>query len=205
VEEPRWLYCQISTYSFQLLLSLSFWRTGGGVSDVQLFTSERAYSLRSPDLSDLTLEELAFSLSRIYRWRGSSPISVAQHSVAMTRQASTRRGARFCLLHDAAEALIGDLPSPLKQMASFERFSTAEDRILAAVHARFGLAGPAAREVRRLDLQALRKEAELYVPHAVPVLDPTIKPLAGSDLDEAWSSARARREFLLEAERLGLR
>lgn len=73
--------------------------------------------------SDLCLEDIAHHLSSINRFGGglnhSTHYSVAQHSVILAMYALINydiRIAKLCLLHDAAEAYLGDVITPLKNL-----------------------------------------------------------------------------------------
>lgn len=77
----------------------------------------RIIDLSNPDPEQIVIEDIAHALSRINRFNGHTriPWTVAQHSIEVSHacDASVRL---FALFHDAAEAYIGDLSSPLKQV-----------------------------------------------------------------------------------------
>lgn len=107
---------------------------------------------------------------------------------------------RACLLHDASDALVMDVPSPMRP--SVPAFEAIEARVMAAICERFGVPLPFPREVVRLDRQARNREVVQYLPHAREICGRTPPlPLAC----EGWTPTRARREFLAEARKLGLR
>jgi hypothetical protein len=168
-----------------------------------LFTaSGSTFDLKHLDLTDLTVEDIALSLSYLFRWRGSVPVSVAQHSVVMARCASTENVARWCLMHDAPEMFLSDVPSPIKEMQSMGTYRRAESRAMRAVATRFDLPGTEPREVHRLDMRARRSEVEEFLPSAIGVVR-NLHPLP-VQLAPAWTPAKARREFISEAQRLGI-
>ena len=73
---------------------------------------------------------LAISLSRINRWNGntSRPYSVAEHSIRVARILPA--GLKLAgLIHDAAEAFVGDLPYPIRQAGGIGRFEHIEAKI----------------------------------------------------------------------------
>lgn len=100
----------------------------------------------APDLSRVSLTDLATSLSRLPRFLGNTkagtPYSVAQHSLLVLRiledQGQPSTILRAGLLHDAHEALMGDIPTPIKA-ALGEPMRALEGRLQAAVFRRFGL------------------------------------------------------------------
>jgi len=73
---------------------------------------------------------IAISLSRINRWNGntSRPYSVAEHSTRVARILPA--GLKLAgLIHDAAEAFVGDLPYPIRQAGGVGRFEHIEAKI----------------------------------------------------------------------------
>lgn len=81
----------------------------------------RGVSFLAPTPREITIDDIAVSLSRIPRFHGATTrfYSVAQHSVhcyEITRHASPTDApaALWSLLHDAHEAYTGDLPTPFK-------------------------------------------------------------------------------------------
>ncbi len=114
----------------------------------QRMLSGRRLDLLDPSPLDIEIEDIAHGLARVARWngqtQGESAFSVAQHSVLVEaifthrRKAASRHDRIACLLHDAAEYVIGDMISPFKAALGGD-YKMIENRILAAVHLRFGL------------------------------------------------------------------
>jgi hypothetical protein len=163
------------------------------------FTTTARLDTDAPNPADLDVSDIATCLSRLFRWRGAIPITVAEHSVVMAQHASSARVARCCLVHDMPEAFIGDIPSPLRAWSP--EYEEAEARIMHALAYRFGLPLPFPAEVRRLDLRARRSEVEQYLPDAMETVR-WLRPLPVTF--EGWSPARARREFLRGCREHGL-
>lgn len=73
---------------------------------------------------DINLQDIAHHLTNIQRFGGALPFdikySVAEHSINLCRYALDRYGDQSlgaaCLLHDASEAYLGDVVSPLKTL-----------------------------------------------------------------------------------------
>lgn len=124
--------------------------------------SQQIYSYESPLLGSISLHDIAHSLALINRFNGHTvrPISVAEHSigVALMVPAEHRLGA---LLHDAAEAFVGDMAAPLKKLCP--GFVEIEELAHKAVAERFGLSGAALQtpEIRQADLDALVTECDV--------------------------------------------
>lgn len=84
--------------------------------------SGKAFDLLRPDPAMIDLEnDIAGPLARLARFSGhiaSGPYSVAQHSVegadALLRETGDERLAALFLLHDAHEAYLGDLTTPVQ-------------------------------------------------------------------------------------------
>lgn len=86
------------------------------------------------------VEEIAHSLSMLCRYNGHTKkfYSVAQHSVIVaTSLPSSLR--LFGLLHDAAEAYVGDVVCPLKKLPLMNYYKQLEDKILSAILFRHGV------------------------------------------------------------------
>lgn len=89
--------------------------------------------------SDISLVDMAHSLSRQCRYNGHSygHLSVARHSINVhdwvQRHGGTDDEAFAGLLHDGAEAYIGDLIRPLKARPEFEFFRQLDDTITAVI------------------------------------------------------------------------
>lgn len=108
---------------------------------------------------DVSIYDIARSLSHICRFNGHCRnfYSVAQHSLIVSRlvpQEFQREG----LLHDAAEAYLGDVPSPLKYRPEFQFFREAEEAVLKVIFEKFNLKWPVPDEVVSADKAVLRQE-----------------------------------------------
>lgn len=114
----------------------------------QRMLSGRRLDLLDPSPLDVELEDIAHGLARVARWNGQTKgahiFSVAQHSllveaVARAKTPGLGRNARLALLlHDAPEYVIGDMISPFKAVIG-DSYKAVENRLLAAIHLRFGL------------------------------------------------------------------
>ncbi len=99
----------------------------------------RHVDLIDPDPSTISIRDLAHHLACTNRFGGATePYSVAEHSVRMSF--ITPSHLRFeALMHDAAEAYIGDMPSPYKRMMpEFQRF---EAKLEACIRRAFEMPG----------------------------------------------------------------
>lgn len=116
------------------------------------------FDLLAPHKSNINIDDIAHQLSNLCRFNGATTThySVAQHSVLVSRIVPPYL-ALAGLMHDAAEAYIGDLPSPLK--ALLPDYQDIENNILQTIFEKVGLTFPYHNEVKRADLVALATEA----------------------------------------------
>ncbi|HAM57110.1 MAG TPA: phosphohydrolase [Candidatus Rokubacteria bacterium] len=109
-------------------------------SYIVTYTGRRfPYGGEIPD-SAISLTDIALALSRICRFGGhiESLYTVAQHSVLVSRWCNPKH-ALDGLLHDAAEAYVGDLVAPLKHTDAAAGLRELEVRIHAAIARKFGV------------------------------------------------------------------
>lgn len=118
-----------------------------------------AFDLNDPQPAMVRLEDIVHSLSLMNRFNGAAlfPYSVAQHSMYVASLLPDELRLEG-LLHDAAEAYIGDMVSPLKQL--MPEYKLVEARINALVAQVFGLAYPEPHSVKQADLAVLAAERE---------------------------------------------
>ena len=77
----------------------------------------KPFDLVEPDPSVFDIESIAFQLSKEQRFSNTIPdlYSVAQHSINVSFCLETPRLRCLGLLHDAAECVLRDIPSPVKR------------------------------------------------------------------------------------------
>ncbi len=177
----------------------------------QRMLSGRRLDLLDPSPLDVEIEDIAHGLARLARWNGQTQgahiFSVAQHSVlvseifAETRPLAPKRWRLAALLHDAPEYVIGDLISPFKTAIGLD-YKDFEDRLLEAIHRRFGIGWPLPRDaqeaIKKADAHAAFSEAVMLAGFSEREAKRFFAPkerLAPRAL-EAWSSPCAEKRFL---------
>lgn len=129
------------------------------------FTGERFYPF-DPKPEQVFIEDIARGLANTCRWGGQihTFYSVAQHSVEVSKRC-TYRAKPWGLLHDAAEAYINDLPSPVK--AGLPEYKKMENKILDVIVERFGIFvdEDIHKEVKHYDLEVRKNEGPNLHPH----------------------------------------
>jgi len=119
----------------------------------------------SVELDDLDLADILPALSNLPRFNGHTAFhSVAAHSYWVAKLVPEERELKlWALLHDAAEAYLGDVVRPVKEC--LPEFRAAEERILLAIALKFGLPWPIPELVHHADRVVLATEVrDLYPP-----------------------------------------
>lgn len=133
------------------------------------------FELLAPNPAAVRLADVAHALSNVCRFGGHVRLfySVAQHSVLVSRRLERLDEGleapsvqRAGLLHDAAEAYVGDVTRPMKQLLALT-FEGIEARVLRSVFAGLGIEFPDAwvwSLVKRADVEALLTERRDLLP-----------------------------------------
>lgn len=132
-------------------------RRTSSIKPTILLASGREYDFLNP--TRLTIDEVAPALSKLCRYTGHCTEfwSVAQHSIAVASLLPCEIALQG-LLHDAVEAVLGDMSGPLKQL--IPEYKALERKIEKVVLAGFGLPEELDPRVKRADLVALLCERE---------------------------------------------
>jgi hypothetical protein len=118
--------------------------------------SGRLFDFLDPHGSDFTIEDVAHGLAHVCRYAGQCRafFSVAEHSIMVSDLVT--EFAYEALLHDAAEAFIGDITRPLKQL--LPEFKRIEANVQDAIIERFGMNPDYKQAVKEADLRVLAAE-----------------------------------------------
>jgi 5'-deoxynucleotidase YfbR-like HD superfamily hydrolase len=117
--------------------------------------SGKKIDITNPDPNDIDIVDIAWGLSRIPRFCGATipliPYSVAQHSIQVMEEcgvlspnkASVAALKMHGLLHDAAEAYISDIPSPVKHIPGIkEKIKEVENNLIVTIYKAFNITLP---------------------------------------------------------------
>lgn len=124
--------------------------------------SGKVFDIEILDPDSICIEDIAHGLSNTCRFGGQLEnfYSVAQHSVYVAMEVP--HGIKLAaLLHDAAEAYIGDMPSPFKKL--MPDYKKLETRIMQAIALKFGFAFPLSEVIKRADEKLLQEEWNAFV------------------------------------------
>ena len=122
-----------------------------------LLLSGEYFDLAEPEACAFQVSDIAHALGNICRFTGHTQrfYSVAEHSVICSHMVPPE-DAMAALMHDAAEAFIGDVSSPLKSL--LPDYKAVERRVEQAVWSRLGLPLTLPPSVKIADRRALAVE-----------------------------------------------
>lgn len=140
-----------------------------------------------PTLEMICIEDIAHALSMQPRFGGHLPkfYSVAQHSVNVALQSYTLQS----LMHDAAEAYLMDIPSPIKKRLN--GYKEIEDNLLKMIGEKFGFDAELTEETKKADLAMLEFEWSYFMLKELPKSSPKITPRVWH-----WSPEESENHFL---------
>lgn len=153
------------------------------------------FEFLDPKPEHILIEDIAHALSQTCRFNGhtSGFFSVAQHSVFVSElvEAIKPEYSLWGLLHDAQEAYVGDITSPLKKIIN-GNYDYIHDLIQGAIISKFWLFMPEPDEVKRCD--RIMTVNELWT-----LIDPTYEeegiPRLFSEIP-CWKPTEAKDRFL---------
>lgn len=179
-------------------------------------------NITDPTDEQIDIEDIAWGLSRVSRFAGQTitkvPYNVAQHSVLALKivikllpqvgiQPNSPQGRKIqlmTLLHDAAEAYMGDIPSPVKKHPTIkEEFKNLEYGLLSKIYKKFRLDVPLEEErilIKQADMLALAIEAHAFMVsrgrHELWGELPSVSLVELQDFDEPMDSTSAYEYFM---------
>ncbi len=149
------------------------------------------FEAMNPDPDVIDIRDIAHALSLICRGNGhvNTFWSVGEHCICCAREAKARglseRMILACLLHDASECYMSDVPRPFKK--SLPAYSEHEDRLLSLIYEKFlgtDLTDEEQRQLKEIDnallwydLEELLRESQISEKPGIHIeLDYTLRP-----------------------------
>ncbi len=156
------------------------------------------------DCGPIHLFDIAHALSNLCRFNGHVKrfYSVGEHSLYVSTLLDSRELQRWGLMHDAAEAYLGDIVRPIKH--KMPEFRAIEDRLLQRIAKRFGLVWPIPPEVFDADDIMLATEFRDLM-HSMPKTPLRMPPVSPTIPVHVGSPEVIRGLFMSTADRLGLK
>jgi len=128
---------------------------------ISTFTGKRFYPL-DPKPDDVCIEDIAHSLAMQCRFNGHTIdfYSIAEHSIHLSHYVSAEN-ALWALLHDASEAYLCDIPSPIKPMIT--GYYSIERDVMKVIAKKFGLSSDIPEEVKQADKRIIADEVDIFL------------------------------------------
>ena len=140
---------------------------------IQTYTKKKFYPL-NPRCEDIDIEDIAWSLSNLCRYNGHCKFySVAEHSIYASQYLPSKYALEG-LMHDAAEAYIGDISTPVKQL--LPDIKKIEHVMLKCIAEKFKLEYPFREAIKKVDLRLLATEASQIMNPQVEVWPQLTEP-----------------------------
>ena len=169
----------------------------------------KEFDVLHPDPNLICLEDIAHALSQTCRFTGHTSrfYSVAEHSVLCSDVCVSTEYRAACLLHDAAEAYLNDIASPVKY--HLPDYNDLEEVIILTIFSKYGLRliPPWHEAIRLADKYLLRSEIHQLMPENSPAFEGVFlerRPDEFPVLVECWESELAKETFLHRAKELTL-
>ncbi|MCK5018914.1 MAG: hypothetical protein KAS32_17765 [Candidatus Peribacteraceae bacterium] len=173
------------------------------MSWIQLYNSEFYAFTGDVNVDNISIHTIAHSLAHQCRYNGhcNKFMSVAEHSIYVANRVDDlsdgNSGAvMYALLHDASEAILCDIPTPIKRLPGAEWYRELEKKIQAALVDRFmgSYSIEAVRMTEQADLEMLATEKEQIM--SAPPHDWGSLPEPLEVEIQGWPPRRAEQVFL---------
>ena len=155
---------------------------------IQTYTGKKFFPLH-PRKKDLSIRDQARALSMCCRYAGHVDrfYSVAEHAVRLRWQALDRgypiEIQKWALIHDNAEAYLGDMTRPVKRQPEMQLYRDAEERLKRMIAKWLGLPKREPKIVTALDTEILGTEARAL---KSPIHPDWGKTTATGKLPDSW-------------------
>jgi len=165
---------------------------------IQTYTGKQFWPME-PDVANISIIDIAVSLSRINRFTGHTTYaySVAQHSIYVSNILPPEHQ-KWGLLHDAHEAYVNDMVSPVKKY--FPLYQEIETKLMEAMAQRFDLTWPVPKAIVEADYILLATEKrDIMRPSPAPW---GALPKPAPFKIEKWTCDKAYNQFIKRFEEL---
>lgn len=182
---------------------------------IQTYTSNKFYFEGSPEniaMSRLNIHDIAHPLSQIVRFSGhlQYPLTVAQHSLTvmaiMEKDGYGKKALIEALMHDCHEAMVGDMPNPLKNYLYVNHnfdFRRLEMQIRERIYDRFGIENENEDIIKKYDLICCKTEAHSLFNKVVDNWTDKIPYKLQNGVKEILTPKMAKEIFIQQYKRLG--
>lgn len=161
--------------------------------------SGQQVDIESPQPDSIRIEDIAHALSFLCRGSGQANFffSVARHCVYCAREAEARGLSRevalACLLHDASEAYMTDVPKPIKDNL-IPQYRQYEDALLSCIYEKF--IGRALREEELAQVALIDRDLLQYDLRYLLNMDVDLPPIHVEIRYEYIPFEEAREDYL---------
>ena len=116
-----------------------------------------------PNPDDILIEDIAHSLSNQQRFGGHLPrkYSVAEHSIICSKFGHNIENRLDLLMHDASEAYLLDIPSPIKR--KLPCYKKIEHKLMLVIAEKFNFNWPCPQHVKSVDQYILEAEFDVIM------------------------------------------
>lgn len=149
-------------------------------SAMETFTG-KMFDVFDPDPNEIDIFDIAHHLSLMTRFNGACKwfYSIAQHSILCSQHSkdyhyqrpSEEKLALALLMHDAAEAYVGDIVRPIKR--SITDFKVIENKVMDAINERFDL--PYVAEIRAYKAAVKEVDNRMLVTEKLQLMNPNVR------------------------------
>lgn len=175
---------------------------GGQDQDWTLTRGGRKFFALRPRLEDIAIDDIAVSLSRLARYGGHTKFmyTVGQHSCYVS-DLLLPYGVKVALkglLHDAAEAYIGDVSSPYKCLPHYEGYRAIEKNLEEAIFEAFKISGLDywSLEIKAADMALFAAEVHQIMPYHAELIERAAAYRPADIPIEPWPEIRVVNEFM---------
>lgn len=172
-------------------------------TQLQTYTGN-VFDIAEPCVEDVEIKDIAHALSQINRFTGHTniPYSVAEHSVRVSKLVPDEY-ALEALLHDASEAYIADMATPVKRTVNMEGYLQLEKSIQTVCEIAFGVVSTAESHIiiKEADMIMLKVEALTFL--KLPLIGAWRQyiedieiPKGFNEYPHGWSPKTAEKAFM---------